>query len=281
MFCFRAPSTRLRFGRLVIFQLFLLLWSSNLVRGADAAEEVEFAYQALGRAMRDGRFDDGLAICRLAMALEPGILRHPYNAACCEARLGHPGNALALLQHSVRLGFRDLNLLKTDEDLVSLRDLPEFKRLVSELERGAMVPSAPSAVKNLAPELQDLAGRWVAQSMRNDYDDGSFDRGGVEDYTPLVIRTDAGWSYGTQKGEISISDVSAADLAFMDFKPGDNPRNLPKRKFELRGWAGTVAIGYWRIDESDGKPYRLVLHFRITQPKKGLATWIRARGTDR
>lgn len=142
----------------------------------------------------------------------------------------------------------------------------------------AAEPASPAAA---APaELRALAGRWVSQSVRNDYDNGAFDRGAGEDATPLFILENGTWRYGTQSGRVTVSDASAADLAFMDFKPTAKPENLPRRKFELLGWAGDRAMGFWRTDPADGQPYRVVLHFRIREPRPGLATWIRSRAPN-
>lgn len=241
---------------------------------ADVKADLEFAYQALERALKDRRYEDGLALCRLAMALEPRKPDHAYNAACCEARRGQVDAALAFLEQAVKLGFQDAEFLQKDEDLASLREQPRFKRAVADAVRRASPAGRAEA------EMRALSARWTSQSMRNDYDDGSFDRGGGQDYTPLYFLTQGEWRYGTQGGKVTISDVTAADLAFMDFKPTDKPENLPKRKFELLGWAGDRAMGFWRVDERDGTPYRIVLHFRVRDPRPGLATWIRSRAAD-
>ncbi len=146
--------------------------------------------------------------------------------------------------------------------------------------------AAPAAAEPLTPEararaeLGALAGRWVSQSVRNDYDNGAFDRGAGEDHTPLFILNNGTWRYGTQSGKVTISDASPADLEFMDFKPTAKPENLPRRKFELQGWAGDRAMGFWRTDPADGQPYRVVLHFRLREPRPGLATWIRSRAPN-
>jgi len=142
----------------------------------------------------------------------------------------------------------------------------------------AAEPAPPEA--RAREELRALAGRWIHQSIRNDYDNGAFDRGAGEDPTPLFLLENGTWRYGTQTGKLTISDASPADLAFMDFKPTAKPENLPRRKFELQGWAGDRAMGFWRTDPSDGRPYRVVLHFRVRDPRPGLATWIRSRAPN-
>ncbi len=142
----------------------------------------------------------------------------------------------------------------------------------------AAEPPAPEA--RARAELRALAGRWISQSVRNDYDNGAFDRGTGEDATSLFILENGTWRYGHQSGKVTISDASPADLKFMDFKPTAKPENLPRRKFELQGWAGDRAMGFWRTDPADGQPYRVVLHFRIREPRPGLATWIRSRAPN-
>ena len=54
-FHYMSLSSQLRVGRLVVFQLFALLWTFSPVSGAEAVEEVELAYQSLGRALKDGQ----------------------------------------------------------------------------------------------------------------------------------------------------------------------------------------------------------------------------------
>ena len=145
---------------------------------------------------------------------------------------------------------------------------------------GPAAAEPPTPEARAGAELRALVGRWVSQSVRNDYDNGAFDRGAGEDSTPLFILENGTWRYGNQGGKVTISDASAADLAFMDFKPTAKPENLPRRKFELQGWAGDRAMGFWRTDPADGRPYRVVLHFRIREPRPGLATWIRSRAPN-
>lgn len=145
---------------------------------------------------------------------------------------------------------------------------------------GPAAAEPAAAPARAGAELRALVGRWVGQSARNDYDNGAFDRGVEEDATPLFILENGSWRYGNQSGKVTISDASPADLAFMDFKSTAKPENLPRRKFELQGWAGDRAMGFWRTDPADGRPYRVVLHFRIREPRPGLATWIRSRASN-
>lgn len=49
-----------------------------------------------------------------------------YNGACAQALAGQLDDAKATLQEAVDMGFDDLDLLRTDEDLAALRALPDF-----------------------------------------------------------------------------------------------------------------------------------------------------------
>lgn len=53
-----------------------------------------------------------------------------YNLACAYVRLGDKAAAIKSLQRAVALGFADPTTLATDRDLATLRDEPEFKKVV-------------------------------------------------------------------------------------------------------------------------------------------------------
>ena len=52
-----------------------------------------------------------------------------FNVACCEARLGRHDEALRWLERAREAGFRDLEILDRDEDLVRVRALPGWSDL--------------------------------------------------------------------------------------------------------------------------------------------------------
>jgi len=60
-----------------------------------------------------------------------------YNIACCEALLGDTSAALRSLQKSIEAGYNDASHLETDEDLKALRNIPEFKSMISTLRSTA------------------------------------------------------------------------------------------------------------------------------------------------
>jgi tetratricopeptide (TPR) repeat protein len=76
-----------------------------------------------------GRYADGAR----AFGRAADITRGPnasYNAGAMHARLGHADSAFAWLDRAVRSGFGDEKLLRTDEDLASLRGSAKFDALV-------------------------------------------------------------------------------------------------------------------------------------------------------
>jgi tetratricopeptide (TPR) repeat protein len=89
----------------------------------------------------------------------PGSAVPLYNIACCEALLGNSKPALEFLQKAISAGYRDVAHMEKDEDLKSLRDLEEYKAVISSLKSNSAVsnvpatpipseiPSAPASVK--------------------------------------------------------------------------------------------------------------------------------------
>ena len=82
---------------------------------------------------------------------EPREPRHRYNLACAEARLGFRELALDSLETSVRLGFKDRDLLLTDEDLATLRELPRFQAIAARVTASPPPAAAPAAFGPTAP----------------------------------------------------------------------------------------------------------------------------------
>jgi tetratricopeptide (TPR) repeat protein len=58
-----------------------------------------------------------------------------YNLACTESRLGKIDQALKYLKDAIQNGYSDVEHMKKDTDLESLRNNEEFKNIVSELEK--------------------------------------------------------------------------------------------------------------------------------------------------
>jgi len=70
-----------------------------------------------------------------------------YNLACCEALLGNSKEALVFLQKATDAGFRNVDHIENDADLVSLRPLDEYKAIIASLKQ----TNAPSPVTSSVP----------------------------------------------------------------------------------------------------------------------------------
>jgi hypothetical protein len=69
-----------------------------------------------------------------ASAEHPESATTAYNLACIKAVLGKHAEALDALSRAVELGWSDAEHTQSDEDLASLRALPEFARLVEQMQ---------------------------------------------------------------------------------------------------------------------------------------------------
>jgi tetratricopeptide (TPR) repeat protein len=81
---------------------------------------------------RDGRDTEALEVASRAETL-PATRWGYYNLACYRALAGERARALADLRRAVDLGFAD-NLITTDTDLDSIRDVPAFDALLEEID---------------------------------------------------------------------------------------------------------------------------------------------------
>ncbi|QVL31105.1 TlpA family protein disulfide reductase [Telmatocola sphagniphila] len=68
-----------------------------------------------------------------------------YNEACAFARENKKEEALASLNDCLASGFEEVELLDTDEDLNSIRELPEFKAIVPKFKEKLLVVAKESA----------------------------------------------------------------------------------------------------------------------------------------
>ncbi|MEI6515980.1 MAG: hypothetical protein WCO77_08380 [bacterium] len=82
---------------------------------------------------RVGRYEDGLAIDQKLTKLEPDDMTIWYNLGCSLALLNRRESALAALKRAVELGYSDLDWMKQDSDLNSLREDKTFKALMSRI----------------------------------------------------------------------------------------------------------------------------------------------------
>ncbi len=85
---------------------------------------------------RLGRIADGLAVDLRLTALLPDDPTARYNLACSYALSGRPDDAFATLDHAARLGYREVEHIRQDEDLAPLRADPRFAAFLERLTRG-------------------------------------------------------------------------------------------------------------------------------------------------
>lgn len=86
------------------------------------ANNAIFAYCALG--------EKDKALTLMNAILEYNTPESHYDAACLYALMSEKDNALRHLRQALETGYRKFDHIMTDDDLESLRDLPEFKSLV-------------------------------------------------------------------------------------------------------------------------------------------------------
>jgi Zn-dependent protease len=104
-----------------------------LGRSGEAASRAEGAERAAGAFVVERLFSSGSydASAKIAGDLFERF-RDPedaYNAACAHARAGRPIDGLAWVERAIESGYRDVEHLEADEDLASVRSLPEFAEL--------------------------------------------------------------------------------------------------------------------------------------------------------
>ena len=84
-----------------------------------AAKRYPEACTYLGRARKIAPKDAGVA----------------YNLACAQARAGRKDEALKTFAESVELGFKDVEHIKKDDDLETLRESEAYKKVIEKLEK--------------------------------------------------------------------------------------------------------------------------------------------------
>jgi len=94
-------------------------------------EELEAAHRKALGLLFGNKFEEAIKIYEEILKSEPDDYIAHYNIACAYARLGKKELALEHLRKSVECGFSDLEKIKDDPDLESLRETEEFKRIVS------------------------------------------------------------------------------------------------------------------------------------------------------
>lgn len=81
-----------------------------------------------------GQIDDGLRMDEMAVKIKPTDPNAHYNLACSLALKGKTTQALTALEHSIKLGYNDLEWLLHDKDMTSLHSHSKFKQLIEQLK---------------------------------------------------------------------------------------------------------------------------------------------------
>jgi hypothetical protein len=126
-----APETRSEIDRLG--QEFLAgFYAAALERRPRSLEllaELAHAYAGLGRIAESLELDKAL----VAELPESPLAR--YNLACSLALSGAADDACSELERAIELGYRDVDHLLADDDLVALRGRTRFEELVQRLRK--------------------------------------------------------------------------------------------------------------------------------------------------
>ncbi len=96
-------------------------------------DDVRARYLGANALVALGEREKGLAWARAARSMDPDDPMLLYNLGCINALAGEPAEALACLQQAVAAGLTQKNWLVHDGDLDTLRDLPDFRRLLETL----------------------------------------------------------------------------------------------------------------------------------------------------
>src|SRR5471032_3158030 len=91
---------------------------------------------------KEGRIDEGLRMDRRLVRLAPNNPIAHYNLACSLALKRRKADAVRALRRAVETGYRDLDWLREDPDLASLRDYAAFLEIEAELAK-----SEPKSVR--------------------------------------------------------------------------------------------------------------------------------------
>ncbi|NRF37312.1 TPR end-of-group domain-containing protein [Pedobacter foliorum] len=118
-----------------------------------------------------------------------------YNAACCYALSNQQDSALVLLTNAVNSGYKNIDHLKKDTDLESLRSLPGWPKLLNSIKVTKNSTTDPYKAKLITTDVKnfwtayDLAKKDTANSIniyKKYYVEPATD--GLQDYLGYKIR---------------------------------------------------------------------------------------------
>ena len=116
-----------------------------------------------------GKFDEALKWYKKAFDVPQNRMLAKYNSGCIYARMERPDEAMKALSDAVSAGFSNHQHMGQDEDLVSLRDSDEFKKLIelakANLEKANQNTLKVAILVHEGIELLDFAGPGEVFSM--------------------------------------------------------------------------------------------------------------------
>jgi predicted esterase len=112
-----------------------------------------------------GEYEAGLLYVQEMLKVVPNEPDMLYNMACFHALLGHKEEAMTWMDKSVSAGFDNIDLLRRDTDLDSLREDPRFARYLVRVEQASQrAPNAPAVdedyVRIIEPPGYDTAKKY-------------------------------------------------------------------------------------------------------------------------
>jgi adenylate cyclase len=96
-------------------------------------ENARLHYMTAGVLQRLGRSEEGGAFAEKALRMRPDDFATLYNVACYYSLASDHERALDLLERAIRLGGGYYDWIVHDSDLAAIRELPRFRKLVTEL----------------------------------------------------------------------------------------------------------------------------------------------------
>lgn len=75
-----------------------------------------------------GRYEDGLDVDKRLARLRPDDPNVLYNLSCSYSLLGQVDKAFEVIKRAITLGYENLELLETDDDLKNLRKDAQFQK---------------------------------------------------------------------------------------------------------------------------------------------------------
>lgn len=121
----------LQSGRIATVAIAVAL-SLTAAVSAQTAQQIE---QQMFAAYHAKDYDKAIEIGKKLSELDPQNPSHQYNLGCLFSLKGDADSAIKSLEKATELGFSDLHLIESDDDLASIRSRPEYKTIVDTVKK--------------------------------------------------------------------------------------------------------------------------------------------------